>query len=105
MRPDSAGSVIGSVFKSALPNWVNTTLMIDGQVFHRIDSNDVPPAWVSVPVIVNELGKEFNARMVAGVVGYSLSESGKKLQDGGTGLDTLKPATGWWMYEERPGME
>jgi len=105
MRPDSARSVIGSVFKSVLPNWVDTTLMIDGQVFHRINSNDVPPAWVSVPVIVNELGKEFNARMVAGVVGYSLSKCGKKLQDGGTGLDTLKPATGWWMYEERPGME
>jgi hypothetical protein len=92
---------IGSVFKSLLPNWIDTTLRIDGQVFHRIDSNDVPPAWISVPVMINELGIEYKARMVAGVVGYDVSESGEKLENGEKGLDTLKPQTGWWIHEER----
>jgi hypothetical protein len=90
---------MGSVFKSVLPDWIDTTLRIDGQVFHRVDSNKVPPSWISVPIIINELGTEYKAKMVAGVVGYDVSESGKKLENGKKGLDTLKPQTGWWIYE------
>jgi hypothetical protein len=93
---------IGSMVKSALPNWLDTTLRIDGQVFHKINSGSVPPARVSVPVTINELGTEYKARMVAGVVGFEVSESGKKLEHGIVGMDTLQPHTGWGIYEERP---
>jgi Domain of unknown function (DUF4419) len=99
-------NIVGGMLKSTLPRWVgSTTLRIGGQVFHKINSNEVPPAWVSVPVTVNELGVEFKAKMVAGVVGYSVSESGQKLENGGTGLDTVRPETAWWMYEERAGAD
>jgi hypothetical protein len=80
-------------------------LRIDGVKVYKVDSENLPPAWVTVPVVINELGVEFNAKMVAGVVGYSVSASGKKLENGEIELDTLKPETSWWMLEVPDGME
>jgi hypothetical protein len=37
--------------------------------------------------------------MVAGSVGMRISRSGVKLESGETGVDTVQPASGWWMYE------
>jgi hypothetical protein len=39
--------------------------------------------------------------MVAGSVGMKISNSGFELQSGNgdTGIDTVQPASGWWMYE------
>ncbi|OCK81550.1 hypothetical protein K432DRAFT_381253 [Lepidopterella palustris CBS 459.81] len=95
-----SGSWPASVLKDLLlPRLVSTTLRIDGQEFHKINSNDVPPALVSVPLIVNDNGKKFDGKLIAGCVGYTVSESGERLEKGGTGMDTLKPETGWWMFE------
>ena len=76
-------------------------LNIDGQDFHKVDSNELPSAWVSVPIIVDDNGVQFSGRMVAGCVSLNVTESGEKLEHGGTGLDTLRPETGWWMFEEK----
>jgi hypothetical protein len=74
-------------------------LEIDGQHFHRINSQDLPPAWISVPLAIFDHGVEFKARMLAGCVGYSVHEDGGELEEGGKGMDTLIPEVGWWMYE------
>jgi hypothetical protein len=97
---------------------------IDGTVYHRVDTSDIPEAYVSVPVTVDDNGIEFKTRMVAGLVGIEVSSSGEKLdnsnrpnvwvedepgglklkedisdEDKVTGLDSLQPVAGWWMYE------
>jgi hypothetical protein len=97
---------------------------IDGTVYHRVDTSDIPEAYVSVPVTVDDNGVVFKTRMVAGLVGIKVSSSGEKLdisnrpnvwvedepagsklkedisdEDKVTGLDSLQPAAGWWMYE------
>jgi hypothetical protein len=97
---------------------------LDGTVYHRVDTNDIPEAYVSVPVTVDDNGTVFKTRMVAGLVGIEVSSSGEKLdisnrpkvwvRDGAgrlklkdeipdedeiTGLDSLQPVAGWWMYE------
>jgi xanthine/CO dehydrogenase XdhC/CoxF family maturation factor len=97
---------------------------LDGTSFHRVNTDDIPNAYVTVPVVVDDNGIEVKTRMVAGLVGMAASSSGEKLdisnghkgwmtkpfqepkfQDvepvpgDGTGLDSLQPVAGWWMYE------
>ncbi|KAI1802729.1 hypothetical protein F4811DRAFT_554569 [Daldinia bambusicola] len=85
---------------------------LDGTLFHIIDMKDMPNAFCSVPVTVDDNGVTHKTRMVAGSIGLAVSSSGEllelessffkigksKLSDK-TGLDTLQPISGWWMYE------
>ena len=78
-------------------DWQGThgpTLRLDGTVFHRIESDDVPPGWSSVPVKVDDNGYKFNATMIAGSVGIKYASSGM-----------LRPRTrsGWTPYKPKPG--
>ncbi|KAI1412124.1 hypothetical protein F5Y13DRAFT_47664 [Hypoxylon sp. FL1857] len=86
---------------------------LDGVLFHRVNTEDIPNSFVSVPVTVDDNGKEYRTRMVAGSVGIEVTSSGEPLepkprrgdQIGAaetaemTGLDSLQPVSGWWMYE------
>jgi hypothetical protein len=98
---------------------------IDGTLYHRVDTKDIPNAYVSVPVVVVDNGREHKTKMVAGLVGIAASSSGQKLDISTnhkhmkrtnpfaepefvdispivgdiSGLDSLQPVSGWWMYE------
>ena len=77
------------------------TLRLDGVAYHRIESDEVPPGYSSVPVTVDDNGDLFDAMMVAGSVGISYASSGDELADGIVGLDTISAETGWWMFERK----
>ncbi|KAI4171513.1 MAG: hypothetical protein LQ343_004251 [Gyalolechia ehrenbergii] len=72
-------------------------LQLDGAVYHWIRSGEVPPGYSSVPVKVDDNGYEFDATMIAGSVGM------KHINNEGSGpdLDTIKPESGWWMFEKK----
>ncbi|KAL8724575.1 MAG: hypothetical protein Q9166_007870 [cf. Caloplaca sp. 2 TL-2023] len=100
---------------------------IEGTLYHRVDTNDIPNGYVSVPVTVDDNGHVYKTRMLAGSVGIQLRSSGLPVDDsqaciygpgfawgpngditytgGGPGvgypvdLDTIQPVSGWWMYE------
>ena len=76
-------------------------LSLDGVQYHRIESDEVPPGYTSVPVKVVDNGNEFDALMVAGSVGIKASSS----ESGGKGgeLDTMSPESGWWIFEKKSG--
>jgi hypothetical protein len=106
-----------------------TGCKIDGTKYHKLDMNDIPSGYVSVPVTVDDNGHEIKTRMVAGSVGITVSSSGGKLDTSTThesqtqarghkpqfgksqlrgvkpevgdmtGLDSLQPVSGWWIYE------
>jgi hypothetical protein len=59
----------------------------------------VPAGWTSVPVELDNNGEMINAAMVAGSVGMRILSSGTELESGETGIDTVQPVSGWWMYE------
>ncbi len=96
-------------FQSAFPgetdrqkDWNGLTaphLTLDGAVYQRVDIAKVPPGYGSVPVHIDDDGHEFETTMIAGSVGIKGTSSGRPLQDGQTGLDTMQPVTGWWIYE------
>ncbi|KAI4189379.1 MAG: hypothetical protein LQ346_005117 [Caloplaca aetnensis] len=99
---------------------------IDGTLYHRVDTDDIPCGYVSVPVTVDDNGTEYKTRMIAGSVGIQLRSSGLPVDEslvrcygpgfawgpngdttmagGGPGvgypvdLDTIQPVSGWWMY-------
>lgn len=91
---------------------------IDGTLFHRVDTEDIPEAYVSVPVTVDDNGVEYKTRMVAGSVGIQAWSSGSPLDESqwqgypntpssgsNVGLDSIQPVSGWWMYELVDGDE
>ncbi|XDG05210.1 hypothetical protein ABKA04_004825 [Annulohypoxylon sp. FPYF3050] len=95
---------------------------LDGTLFHRINKNDIPEGFASVPLLVIDNGIEIKTTMVAGSVGFEASSSGdlietkspqgrQNLDMGGkhqipveylsvtmTGLDSIQPVAGWWIY-------
>lgn len=86
--------------------WKNSRypeLILDGEVYHQVDSSEVPQGFLSVPVKINDNGFEVAALMIAGSVGISVSSSGEKLaaEDNKIGNDTFAPASGWWMFAKK----
>ena len=76
-------------------------LELDGVLYHRVKSNEVPPGYSSVPVKVDDNGVLFDSTMVAGSVGMNCSSSGDKVDGGLVGLDTVSAETGWWIFESK----
>jgi len=101
----------------------DTGCEINGVKYHQLNIAEIPVGYVSVPVTVNDNGHEIKTRMVAGSVGIAVWSSGDKLDMSQThaywkregfrreyvpiklevgvmtGLDSLQPVSGWWMYE------
>ena len=75
--------------------------ILDGVIYHRIESDEVPPGYSSVPVKVDDNGNVFNTMMVAGSVGINCTSSGDELDEGLVELDTVSAETGWWMFESQ----
>lgn len=101
-------------------------LNLDGVLYHRIDTGDIPPGCVSVPVKVDDNGHEFDTMMVAGSCGMRVWSSGEMLvkrpvnrwhaQRNGAqeevkvemeeaGLDTVQPESGWWIFKKQDVVE
>jgi len=80
----------------------NTDLGLDDVLSRRVDTDDIPPGFASVPITVVDNGKKINAVMVAGLVGIQARSSGAILDETEeTGLDSIQPLSGWWMYEKK----
>ncbi|KAL0563550.1 hypothetical protein V5O48_018516 [Marasmius crinis-equi] len=85
---------------------------VDGVLYHRVDTEKIPAGFASVPVTVDDNGHAFETKMVAGLMGIEASSTGDNLGEADRPeLDTIRPATGWFMYrlevekqrEERKG--
>ncbi|BCR88233.1 DUF4419 domain-containing protein [Aspergillus chevalieri] len=58
--------------------------------------------FASVPVTVDDNGKMYDTVKLAGLVGIQAQSSGVMLDSPEeTGLDSIQPVLGWWMYEKR----
>jgi hypothetical protein len=79
-------------------------LQLDLARYHRIETDEVPPGWASVPVELKyDNGNIIPCTMVAGSVGIRMRSSGKELHErlGESGLDTISIESGWWMFERK----
>ncbi len=80
-----------SSFRGSAPE-----LKLDGVKYHKVDTQDIAPGWVSVPVKVDDNGTIHDTRMAAGSVGVKVTSSEK-----GDVLDTVQPVSGWWIFESK----
>ena len=96
---------------------------LDNTLYHRVNMNDIPAGYSSVPVKVDDNGTWYDTTMVAGSLGIRVSSTNEPLDQGpsyfyhaplldaqaqsDTGLDSLQPECGWFMYERlaEPGGE
>lgn len=84
---------------------------LDGVLFHNVETDDIPLGASSVPVKLNDNGDLYETKMLAGMVGIQATSSGQTLDNSytddpaGPGLDTIRPVSGWWMYELRSEAE
>lgn len=95
---------------------------LDGVLFHRVDIGNIPAGYTSAPVTVDDNGLVYKTKMVAGSVGIQGWSSGEYLDEPNapgervvvrrgepdtsrqvTGLDSIQPLSGWWMYELKDG--
>ncbi|PLN82437.1 hypothetical protein BDW42DRAFT_166821 [Aspergillus taichungensis] len=89
-----------------------TAFGLDDALSRRVDTDDVPSGYASVPVTVDDNGKIYDAMMLAGLVGIQATSS-RTMLDGTSdrgnsrsppteeaGLDSIQPLSGWWMYEK-----
>ncbi|KAJ7644741.1 hypothetical protein FB45DRAFT_898571 [Roridomyces roridus] len=85
------------------PFYSENELILDGTRFHMVETLNIPFGYVHVPVkLVDDEAPdpEWPCVMVAGVVGTVVSSSG----DDGK-MDTVQPATGWWIFRKKAGLE
>ncbi len=60
----------------------NAGCELDGVLYHRVDTEDIPCGFASVPVKVDDNGTIYNTKMLAGSVGIQGSSSGQLLDEG-----------------------
>ena len=75
-------------------------LVLDGVAFNRVYMESIPQGYGSMSVKVDDHGEEIETVMVAGSVGIECLSSGKEIEGGGVGSDTVQPVSGWWMFEK-----
>lgn len=76
-------------------------LKFDDVSYHRVEPEEVPPGYSSVPVKVDDNGNVFSATMVAGSVGFNCTRSGDELKEELVESDTVSAKTGWWIFESK----
>ncbi|KAJ5260584.1 hypothetical protein N7478_012189 [Penicillium angulare] len=91
----------------------NTKVGLDDALSRRIDIDDIPSGFASVPVAVNENGASYSTMMVAGLIRTQATPSGPR-SDGSkypneshlcpptveAENDSIQPLSGWWIYEK-----
>ncbi|KAJ7859106.1 hypothetical protein B0H13DRAFT_2075329 [Mycena leptocephala] len=65
-------------------------LTLDGTRFHKIDCDNVPPSYAEV-----------DCSMTAGVVGTRVSSSNDSGLSPSGKDDTIRPAIGWWLFNQK----
>ncbi|KAI4162392.1 MAG: hypothetical protein LQ342_003958 [Letrouitia transgressa] len=70
-------------------------------LYHKVDDQDVPAGYTSVPVTVDDNGTVYKTKMVAGLLGIRAWSSGRMLDENikPPALDSIQAVSGWFMYE------
>lgn len=97
----------------------NTEMLLGDALSRRVNTDDVPSGFASVPVTVDNNGIIYDTVMLAGLIGIQAT-SNEAMEDGDRGckngsrvgyedngqrqpivearFDSIQPLSGWWMY-------
>ena len=78
-------------------------LTLDGIIYHRIDTGEIPAGFAEVDVKLDDNGLKFDCVLTAGHVGAQICDSGDKLLSPDGRRDTARPIAVWWMFAKKDG--
>lgn len=85
----------------------NAGCELDDILFHKVDTKDIPSAFASVPVTVNDNGSTYESMMIAGLVGIQATPNGSvfnknhdRHESDEQRPNSIQPLSGWWVYEK-----
>jgi hypothetical protein len=96
----SSAEFIKKYMASQVTHPTDELFILDHMPYHRIDTDDIPPAHAQVDVKLDDNGELFDCVLTAGLVGSMVRDSkgiGFNLHGNGKG-DVVSPLAGWWMY-------
>ncbi|KAL3463508.1 hypothetical protein BJX64DRAFT_256848 [Aspergillus heterothallicus] len=124
LTTDTNATALNAAPSSKVDMHPDSTVLRDA-LSRKVDMEDVPSGYASVPVKVDDNGTVYKTTMLAGLVGIQATSTGVALdrndaamsgrvlnvmaKAGGssaaspsaeTGLDSIQPVAGWWMYEK-----
>jgi len=74
--------------------------MMDGVGYPKVNIKDIPRAYVTVDIALENNGDRYDAMMVAGLAICRISSSGDtSLSASGTN-DTVNPGASWWLFNK-----
>ncbi|KAF9165432.1 hypothetical protein BGX20_000611 [Mortierella sp. AD010] len=73
-------------------------LILGGASYHRVYNDLIPHGYAEVNVVINDNGNKIPSMMIAGHVGAQISSSEDKELSSTGERDTVRPATGWWIF-------
>ena len=78
-------------------------LVLDGVIYHHVETDDVPPRFAEVDVKLDDNGEEIDMILTAGLVGTQVCDSGDKTLSKDGKRDTARPYVAWWIFKKTPG--
>ncbi|KAJ6450114.1 hypothetical protein C8R45DRAFT_1044160 [Mycena sanguinolenta] len=78
-----------------------SNLVLDGTPFHVVDTQNLPSGYAEVDVQLDDNGEKFDCMMTAGLIGMKASSSGDVGLSSSGQDDTVRPASGWWMFTKK----
>lgn len=76
-------------------------LTLDGAIYHRIDTNDIPVGFAEVDVKLDDNGQNFDTVLTAGLACTQVCDSGDRTLSPGGKRDTGRPVVAWWMSAKK----
>jgi hypothetical protein len=74
-------------------------LLLDGVTYHWLSAEKLPTTHVEAPVLLRDNGVEFDARLLAGLIGTIITNSGVN-----SGVqDQVSPVAGWFIFTVKEG--
>ena len=74
--------------------------MMDGVGYPRVNISDIPPAYVTVDVALDNDGDKYEAMILAGVAIRRISSSGDTSLSASGRNDTVAPGVSWWLFDK-----
>jgi len=74
--------------------------MMDGVGYPPVDIEDIPPAYVTVDIDINNAGNRYKAMILAGVAAGRVSSSGDTSLSASGNHDTVAPAAAYWLFDK-----
>jgi len=76
---------------------------MDAARYPKVNIGDIPPAYVTVDVTLNNDGRKHETMILAGLISRRISSSGDTSLSNYGEKDTVSPGVSWWLFEKVDG--